>query len=138
MKRHEYLPAVTYSQAHLRLKTDRGRADNYSCVRCQGQAQEWAYMGGCPNELIGLEKKYSLDQSRYDPMCVPCHRRHDRALADGRSTNVCPRGHEWNTANTGLRKKRGPGVGLRFCKACHRENSRAYHLRNIRGRQTAT
>lgn len=137
MKRREYLPAVTYSQAHLRLKTDRGRASNYSCIRCQEQAQEWAYMGGCPKELTGLDKKYSLDQSRYQPMCVPCHRRHDRALADGRSMNVCPKGHEWNAENTGIRIKRAATTGLRFCKACNREHARLWRERNIAARATA-
>lgn len=123
--RMQYEEVVSYSQAHLRLKTDRGRADQYECVTCGGNAREWAYMGGCPNELRDrVGKPYSLDQSKYEPMCVSCHRRHDRALADGRSVNECPRGHEWNEENTGVRRKRGPGVGLRFCRACHRENSR--------------
>lgn len=121
-----YREHVSYSQAHLRLKVNRGRADQYECTSCSGPAREWAYMGGDPGELRepGDTRWYSLDQSRYSPMCVPCHRRHDRARADGRSISVCPRGHEWNVENTGVRKKRGPGVGLRFCRACHRENSR--------------
>lgn len=136
--RHSYLPLVSYSQAHLRLKTDRGRADGHACIQCGHQAFDWAYMGGCPNELVDdRARTYSLDQLRYSPMCKPCHLRHDRALADGRSVEVCPRGHEWTVENTGLRKKRSSGVGLRFCKACHRENSREYHQRNIRSRRTA-
>jgi hypothetical protein len=106
----------------------------YQCSSCGKQAQEWAYTGGCPAELIDLGKRYSTDQSRYTPMCVSCHRRHDRALADGRSINLCPRGHEWNNENTGIRKSRAASTGLRFCKACHRENSRTRRARNIRTR----
>lgn len=123
-RRAEYQETVSYSQAHLRLKNDRGPAALHLCVKCGNQAQEWAYMGGCPNERIDLGKRFTTDQTRYRPMCVSCHRRHDRALADGRSINTCPRGHEWNVENTGIRKSRGPSTGFRFCKACHRENSR--------------
>lgn len=126
--RMAYRPVVGYDQAHLRIKKDRGRPSWYACVSCGQQAEEWAYMGGCPNELIEEHKRYSLDQSRYKPMCIVCHRRHDRAAADGRSSDVCPRGHSW-AENTGVRVKRAPGVGLRFCKACHRENASAYRAR---------
>jgi len=128
MKRLEYRTVVSYEQAHLRLKTDRGRAADHPCANCDRPAQEWAYMGGCPTELEQRGKKYSLDQSRYEPMCVPCHRRHDRALADGRPVDRCSRGHMWNIENTGIRVKRSAGAGLRFCRACHRENTRRYRL----------
>lgn len=134
-RRAEYQEKVSYSQAHLRLKKDRGPAARHLCVTCGSQAREWAYKGGCPNELFDLGKHYSTDQSRYEPMCVPCHRRHDRALADGRSPDFCPHGHEWSVENTGIRRSRkGRNAGLRFCKACHRERSREYHQRNIRSR----
>lgn len=123
-----YRPIVGYEQAHLRLKNDRGRASEYSCTSCGQQAREWAYMGGCPNEITDGRSVYSLDQSRYEPMCIVCHRRHDRAASDGRPVEVCPRGHSW-ADNTGIRKKRSHGVGLRFCKACHRENITAYRAR---------
>lgn len=123
--RMEYQGHVSYEQAHLRLKTDRGRPSRYECVSCGDAAQEWAYTGGCPSEQTDRKgRAYSLDQTRYEPMCVSCHRRLDRALRDGRPVNLCPRGHEWTEENTGIRIKRGPGVGLRFCRACHRENSR--------------
>lgn len=126
--RHDYQPVVGYEQAHLRLKTDRGRPSNYACTSCGELAREWAYMGGCPNELTEGRSLYTLDQSRYEPMCIPCHRRHDRAAADGRSVEVCPRGHLW-AENEGIRIKRAPSTGLRFCKACNRENTAAYRAR---------
>lgn len=130
-RRHDYRPAVSYTQAHLRLKTDRGRADAFNCVNCGGAAREWAYMGGCPDELTADNGvKYSLDQTRYEPMCTPCHRRHDRAVADGRSTDVCPSGHPWNEENTGIRIKRSSATtGLRFCRACNRAHARAWRER---------
>lgn len=119
-RRGDYAEAVTYTQAHLRLKVDRGRAAEHTCIQCSEPAHEWAYMGGCPDELTHTNGvKYSLDQSRYEPMCMPCHRRHDRALADGRSIDVCPSGHLW-AENTGLRTRRVGKTGLRFCKACYR------------------
>lgn len=120
--RLDYQPVVSYTQAHLRLKTDRGRPSHYACTSCGNPAREWAYMGGCPNELFDRGMQYSLDQSRYEPMCYPCHRRHDRALKDGRSVDECPRGHSW-AENESLRVKRGASTGLRFCRACHREQS---------------
>lgn len=125
--RLDYQPVVGYEQARLRLKTDRGRPSRYACTSCGGPAREWAYMGGCPNELTD-GRPYSLDQSRYEPMCVSCHRRQDEATRDGRTIDVCPRGHSW-AENTGIRIKRGPTTGLRFCKACHRENTARYRAR---------
>lgn len=124
-----YRPLVTYSQAHLRLKTDRGRPTQHACIGCGEPAQEWAYMGGDPDELTERGLRYSLDQDRYEPMCHVCHTRHDRAMADGRSVDVCPRGHLWSE-NTGIRVKRGPRTGLRFCRACNRENVREWRIEN--------
>lgn len=125
-------PVVTYSHAHLRLKWDRGRPDTFACVECGETAREWAYLGSDPNELTDPKKGrvYSLDQRRYAPMCVSCHRRHDRALADGRSPDVCPRGHSW-AEEGGVRVKRGPNTGLRFCRACQRENNRRYRATQL-------
>jgi hypothetical protein len=131
--RGDYRLQVSYAQAHLRLKIDRGRPVMHSCVTCGTTAREWAYVGGDPNELVENGKQYSLDQERYAPMCYPCHRRLDRARADGRSVDVCPRGHSW-AENTGVRRSRGPSTGLRFCKACHRENDRT---RRAQVRQSA-
>lgn len=131
MRRGEYREAVSYSQAHLRLKTDRGRPDRYACTACGSQAREWAYTGGDPDELTdGTGRRYSLDQDRYEPMCFKCHRRLDRAISDGRSIDVCPSGHQWTPENTGIRMIRAHGVGLRFCRACHRENARRWRQAN--------
>jgi len=130
VRRGEYREVVSYSQAHLRLKTDRGRADRYACA-CGSRAREWAYTGGDPDELTdGAGRRYSLDQDRYEPMCVPCHRRLDRALADGRSLEVCPSGHQWTPENTGIRIRRARSTGLRYCRACHRETARQWRQAN--------
>jgi hypothetical protein len=127
--RGDYRQAVSYAQAHLRLKVDRGRPVAFACVTCGDTAREWAYVGGDPDELIERGRAYSLDQSRYVPMCFPCHRRHDRARADGRTTDVCPRGHSW-AENTGVRRKRAPTTGLRWCLACNRERTREWRARS--------
>lgn len=132
--RMQYRAEVSYSQAHLRLKTDRGRPNLLNCVSCKGPANEWAYMGGDPDELTNSRgMKYSLNQDLYEPMCIACHRRHDRALSDGRSIEVCANGHLWKE-NLGVRIKRVARTGLRFCKACNRENTRRYRL-NTRNEQ---
>lgn len=123
---------VSYEQAHLRLKVDRGRPDSMACVNCGDTARHWAYLGGDADELRSPEGRlYSLDQDRYAPMCVPCHFRKDRADADGRPVDVCPRGHEWNEANTGIRRKRSPSTGLRFCRACNRQHTAEYRRRKL-------
>jgi len=68
----------TYTGMHKRLFYDLGKASAHTCVDCGSQAQEWSYNGGCPNELyevIEVEPiPYSIDQSRYSPRCVRCHR----------------------------------------------------------------
>ena len=133
--RLDYRPVVSYAQVHLRLKTDRGRPSRFACLACGGPAREWAYMGGDPAELSEHGTKFSLDQDRYESMCTACHRRHDRALADGRSVDVCSNGHPWSE-NTGIRVKRSPNTGLRFCRACNRESARVWRLNNL-GRRAA-
>lgn len=127
---------VSYEQAHLRLKLWRGRPDSMLCIKCSETARHWAYMGGDPKELLRDRKgrAYSLDLDRYEPMCVPCHLRKDRADADGRSEDVCPRGHAW-AENESIRIKRTRTTGLRFCLSCNRENSARYHERVRRAAQ---
>lgn len=87
------LAAPSYTGMHKRLFYDKGRASAHSCVDCGGRAHEWSYDGGCPNELYDVIEKrpiaYSVDQSRYSPRCVKCHRNRDASLdrdrgADGR------------------------------------------------------
>ena len=76
--------APSYDGMHKRLFYDRGKARDYSCVDCGGQADEWSYDGGCPNELYEVKVlrpiAYSVDQSRYSPRCRPCHRPRDESL----------------------------------------------------------
>lgn len=120
---------VSYEQAHLRLKVWRGRPDSMLCVKCGETARHWAYMGGDPEELTCPKgRRYSLDLDRYEPMCVPCHFRKDRADADGRDEETCPKGHLW-AENEGIRRKRSVGSGLRFCKACNRESAARWRAR---------
>ena len=122
---------VSYSQAHLRLKIDRGRPSLYECISCGECAHEWSYMGGDASELTNSRgMAYSLKQNLYQPMCVTCHRRQDRALIDGRPIAVCPSGHLW-AENLGIRIKRTARTGIRFCKACNRNRTRRYRLNKV-------
>lgn len=72
---------VTYSGAHMRVRTRRGPASSHACVDCGGQAAQWSYDKSDPDEqyMISGDKKYpySLDENRYVPRCVPCHRAFD-------------------------------------------------------------
>jgi hypothetical protein len=69
---------VKYIAAHQRVHRLKGRAANHTC-HCGSQAQEWAYDGGCPDELIDDRgRKYSPNPDYYNPMCRSCHRAFDR------------------------------------------------------------
>ncbi len=67
-----------YDAVHRRLTREIGPARSFDCAECGDPAQEWAYMGGCPNEQVqdvaGHHLRFSADQSRYIPLCRKCHR----------------------------------------------------------------
>jgi len=75
--------APTYRGAHYRVTTKRGPAREHFCAECNGNAAEWAYLGGDPNERVGFPDmtgrtaKFSPNPDYYVPMCRPCHRRAD-------------------------------------------------------------
>lgn len=68
-----------YAAAHDRVKQDRGRAADHSCVQCGKQARDWAYDGKDPDERQGEGRRnaYSLDPAHYQPFCRSCHMKHD-------------------------------------------------------------
>lgn len=75
--------AASYENVHLRVKAARGRAADHSCVECSGPAAHWAYDHADPDERRDATGPYSLDVSRYQPMCVLCHKRMDMAYRAG-------------------------------------------------------
>ena len=56
-----------YIAAHKRLYRRRGKAREYACAHCGGQAQQWATIHGRDGE----------DAADYMPLCVPCHSAYD-------------------------------------------------------------
>ena len=70
---------IGYTAAHGRVKQDRGRAAEHSCVQCGEQARDWAYDGKDPDELQGDGRRnaYSVDPAYYQPFCRSCHMKHD-------------------------------------------------------------
>lgn len=69
---------VEYAAAHRRVRLLRGRAAEYRCEHCGEQAEQWAYDHLDPEPLIGKNlAPYSLDVSRYIPLCRTCHKRFD-------------------------------------------------------------
>lgn len=81
--RHPY--GGGYHAAHKRVEAQRGKARHYECA-CGAVARQWAFNGDPQAERWGDTPRgdklaYSPDPSDYDPMCVPCHRKHDRELA---------------------------------------------------------
>lgn len=81
----------------------------YTCD-CGAAAQEWAYLGGDPNEMFSpiTGCAFSLRTDLYAAMCKPCHREMDAA-----HITSCPQGHEYTPANT-IREGR-----KRKCRKCH-------------------
>lgn len=72
--------AANYATVHGRLRAARGRAAEHTCS-CGAPAKHWAYLHDDPDERFqpGVGA-YSLDLTRYAPMCVPCHKKFDLSL----------------------------------------------------------
>lgn len=75
--------APSYSLAHQRVRLFRGRASEHLCFGgCGNQGKQWAYDHTDDNEhsVQGSSKNlifYSMDISKYHPMCVRCHKNFD-------------------------------------------------------------
>ena len=72
---HMWSQAPGYQARHLRL----GKAEHHSCVDCDGKADEWSYVGDCPEQLYdGVHPSpYCLHDQHYIPRCRRCHRQYD-------------------------------------------------------------
>jgi hypothetical protein len=68
---------ITYDGFHRRLRRTRGLASTFQCVGCSKQAAHWAYDHTDPSEVKSSKGPFSTDLDRYQPMCVPCHKRFD-------------------------------------------------------------
>lgn len=84
-RRHLRAELVGYNALHSRVKRDRGLPALHQCVGCGNRAEEWSYDHSDPNEIISDETgsvgfPYSLDEQRYEPRCVACHRAYDSSL----------------------------------------------------------
>ena len=56
-----------YLARHVRVRTERGKASEYTCAECADPAAEWAQIHDAdPFDIMG-----------YKPMCVKCHRNYD-------------------------------------------------------------
>lgn len=81
---------VSYTGMHARLRYLRGAASAHTCSRCSRQAQHWAYDHSDPAEIVVGGRVYSLDLTRYVPMCSSCHRRYDMTFAPPPRTRLRP------------------------------------------------
>lgn len=76
------LDVVSYFGMHCRIRRERGKASDKTCVDCGEAAHQWSYDGLDPDELHydppGKRRlSYSLDQNHYAPRCASCHYRRD-------------------------------------------------------------
>lgn len=80
---------VSYRVLHQRIRFHRGKASEHACAECGTVAKDWAYDGTDVNAKVGLTGgsfcEYSTDESKYVPMCRPCHKVFDdgRVAANG-------------------------------------------------------
>lgn len=71
---------LSYDRMHQWVRATRGSASAHACEACGGAAQEWAHdhtgamLSTVRNDGV---YRYSLNPDRYQPMCIPCHRRFD-------------------------------------------------------------
>lgn len=75
---------LTYTETHVVLRHQRGKAEEHRCRHCDKPARDWAYDHEDPNEVIeespsthGRTVAFSLDLNHYLPLCKRCHRRLD-------------------------------------------------------------
>ena len=72
----------SYRALHARIESARGKAASYKCQGCGGPAEQWAYDLTDMNDLqetFGTRTiRYSLDITKYLPLCRGCHVRLDR------------------------------------------------------------
>jgi len=70
--------SLSYTTAHKRVHTARGRAKDYTCAGCPKRAAQWSYDHTDPNESLDYRgMPYSADIWRYQPLCIACHKRFD-------------------------------------------------------------
>ena len=85
LRRNDH-PHITYEAAHIRVRQAKGRAADYPCVDCDGEAHQWSYDRTDRVEYVCHRRfvLYSLNPDRYEPRCRPCHSAQDRAHRDRR------------------------------------------------------
>lgn len=107
-----------YVNAHERIRRRRGKASAQECVRCGGQAYDWAYNNDSPDPDAITDQAgrvYSNDPAFYIPMCRTCHRKFDEAHAKPN----CPKGHPYNGENLVIEHD-----GTRRCRECRNQYQR--------------
>lgn len=78
---HKRVADPGYLAVHKRVARMRGSAKTHTC-QCGASASQWAYDNADPEVVtathLGYRARYSLDESHYVAMCVPCHVAFDR------------------------------------------------------------
>lgn len=66
-----------HRQFHDRLRAEKGRAADHSCVDCGKPAKEWSWDGGSGENFGSSAVGDNFDE--YSPRCQSCHRKLDAA-----------------------------------------------------------
>jgi hypothetical protein len=88
-----YNENLTYSSAHDRVRSTKGRASQYLCQHCGRSAEHWAYDGKDVDQFIDLSRIYSLKPDHYTPLCAKCHKTYDAKPVRQCSVDDCERKH---------------------------------------------
>jgi hypothetical protein len=76
--------AAGYLGVHHRLRKVRGYAGEHPCQHCEDRADQWAYDHTDRDERQDPRRgPYSLDLTRYIPLCISCHKKFDLAWRNG-------------------------------------------------------
>lgn len=85
-----------YRRQHYAVNRARGKAAEYQCVGCKGNAQEWAWVHGADRS----------DVFAYQPMCRSCHQKYDDHWSAEARAKVGQWSRErWRNASPELRER---------------------------------
>lgn len=122
----------SYNGMHRKLKEKRGRAAEYDCVDCGGQAKDWSLKAGLKflkqcNVGVDKGRVFSSDIWSYEPRCRRCHARHDSK-------------EKLAKADYGVNKRVRPQCTLDGCKAPHHAKGmcKIHYLADYRNKKKMT
>lgn len=120
----EALLSMGYRQSHKWVVKQLGKADLLICAGCgERMAKDWAFDNQAPFVLDTRSKRdcgkmYYPDETRYRPLCRPCHRAFDKGV----EPDHCENGHLIKGHNAYIEP--GDPKKVRRCRICKNAKDR--------------